>query len=180
MADGPLILANIGIPMIFPQVILLGLAFVPVVLVETVILRKSLAVPWKRTLAGAAIANLLTTIIGVPLAWGFMLIINLVTTGGYALGLQSPAKMLAAVTLQAAWLIPYEEHLFWMVPFAATVLLVPCYAASLLIEYWALSRLWKDLERKKVFAATLRANTWSYVGLLVAGSLWIASVTTGK
>ncbi len=64
----------------------------------------------------------------------------------------------------------YRSGLFWMVPFAATVLLVPCYVASPLIEYWALSRLWKDIEKKKVFAATLRANTWSYVGLLVAGA----------
>lgn len=51
---------------------------------------------------------------------------------------------------------PVRGYLFWMVPFAATVLLVPCHAVSVLIEYWALSRLWIDVEKKKVFAAALR------------------------
>ena len=57
---------------------------------------------------------------GVPLAWLVMLVLGLITTGGSALGLNSPVKKLVAVTLQAAWLIPYEENLFWMIPCAAT------------------------------------------------------------
>jgi hypothetical protein len=167
------IFANIGIPMIFPQFVLMALAFGPVVLVESVLIRGPMSLSPLSALKGAAVANLWTTLLGVPLAWLVMLVIGIVTTGGYALGLDSPAKGLAAVTLQAAWLIPYEEHLFWMIPAAATVLLIPSFVISVLIERRVLERRWEAVDRALVRSAVLRANIWSYMLLLVAGSLWL-------
>jgi hypothetical protein len=167
------ILANIGIPMIFPQFVLMVLAFGPVVLLESALLRRPLSLSRLSALKGAAVANLWTTLLGVPLAWLVMLIIGIVSTGGYALGLDSPAKALVAVTLQAAWLIPYEEHLFWMIPAAATVLLIPCFVISVFIERWVLQRRWKATDSTLVRSAVLRANIWSYMLLLAAGSIWL-------
>lgn len=169
------ILANIGIPMLFPQVILMGIAFVPVVLIESLLVRRTVCLTLPQAVKDVAIANLWTTLLGVPLAWLVMLLLGMVTTGGHALGVDSPAKMLAAVTLQAAWLIPYEEELFWMIPCAATVLLIPCFVLSVIIEQFVLGRRWKEVERRLVFSTVLRANTWSYIFLLVAGSWWIFS-----
>ena len=50
--------------------------------------------------------------------------------GGSAMGMDSPVKLLAAVTVQAAWLIPYESHLHWMIPAAATTLLIPSFSST--------------------------------------------------
>ena len=159
--------------MIFPQVILMGIALVPVVLIESAIVRKPMAVRFPKVLLDVGLANVCTTLIGVPLAWGAMLGLSLLTTGGHALGMSTPARMLAAVTLQAAWLVPYEDHLFWMIPAAATALLIPCFVASVIIERWVLAWRWRDQECRAVFNAVLRANVWSYVFLFTAGSVWL-------
>jgi hypothetical protein len=170
-----LIFADAGVPMLFPQVVLMGLAFVPVVLIETFLVRRSVTIPLPRTLRDVTIANLWSTLLGVPLAWLAMLFLEVVSTANSAMGMDSPAKTLAAVTLQAAWLIPYEEHLFWMIPCAATVLLIPCFVVSVFIEHLVLARCWKEKDPKTVFFAVLRANVWSYLFLFAAGSLWIVS-----
>jgi len=151
----------------------MGIAVLPVVLIESAIVHKPMSIPVRRVFLDVGVANVCTTILGVPLAWGVMLGLHMLTTGGSALGMDTPAKMLAAVTLQAAWLIPYEDHLFWMIPAAATVLLIPCFWASVIIERWVLVRRWRDHERRAVFSAVFRANVWSYLFLFAAGSLWL-------
>ena len=104
---------------------------------------------------------------------GAMFVIDLLSTsGGRALGIDTPIQKLGAVTLQAAWLVPYETHLRWMIPAAATVLLVPCFLMSLLIERWVLVRCWAEKDRSAVFSTVLHANVWSYLFLFLAGSLW--------
>jgi hypothetical protein len=82
-----MILANVGIPMIFPQFILMAFAFVPIVLVEAFVVRRLLGHPFGGAVRDTAIANLWTTFIGVPLAWGVMFVLELVSTGGTAWGL---------------------------------------------------------------------------------------------
>ena len=169
------ILADIGVPMIFPQAILMGLAFVPVVLIESFIVCKRMPLTLPRALKDVGLANLFTTLLGVPLAWVLMFILELVSTGGTALGMESPIKMLASVTLQAAWLIPYERELPWMFPAAATVLLIPCFFISLSIERRILVRRWPEQDRPVVLSAVFSANIWSYLFLFIAGSLWTVS-----
>jgi hypothetical protein len=165
--------ANVGVPMLFPQLVLMLFALLPIVLIESAVVRKPLEIPTRRALGDVGLANLCSTILGVPCAWGVMFGLHLLTTGGAALGMDTPAKMLAAVTLQAAWLVPYEGQRFWMIPAAATVLLIPCFFASVFIEHWVLVRRWSDLERRAVLSAVLRANVWSYLFLLAAGILWL-------
>lgn len=167
------IFANAGVPMIFPQVILMGLAFLPVVFIESAIVWKPMGIRFPKALLDVGLANLCTTIIGVPIAWAAMFALQLVSTGGgRPLGMDSPTQMLAAVTLQAAWLVPYEDHLSWMIPAAATFLLIPCFLISVLIERWVLACRWPERPQSAVFSTVLRANIWSYVFLFVAGSLW--------
>src|SRR6185503_16378831 len=125
------IFANVGVPMIFPQMFLMGIAFLPVVFIESAIVRKPMGIRYPKALWDVGLANLCTTILGVPFAWGAMFVLDLLSTsGGRALGIDTPIQKLAAVTLQAAWLVPYETHLRWMIPAAATVLLVPCFLMS--------------------------------------------------
>jgi len=165
-------LANIGIPMMLPELSLMGIALLPVILIEVAIVRRRISVPVPRAILDVGLANACTTLLGVPLAWQLMLGLDALTTGGGALGMDTPAKMLAAVTLQAAWLVPYEDHVHWMVPAAATALLIPCFLVSVIIERWLLIWRWRDHDRRAVSSAVLWANIGSYLLLFAAGSLW--------
>ena len=167
------LIANIGVPMIFPQMILMGIALVPVAIIESMVVRKPMALRFPKALLHVGVANLLTTIVGVPLAWVAMFGLSFLTTRGYALGMNSPAKMLAAVTLQAAWLAPYEHQLVWMIPAAAMTLLIPCFLASVILERWVLVACWPKQERRAVYRVVVRANVWSYLFLFAAGSVWL-------
>jgi hypothetical protein len=166
-------LANVGIPMIFPQLLLMCIVFVPVVLIESVIAAKSINIPFSRAVKDVSLANLVTTIIGVPIAWVFMLFIDSVFTGGGMYKLDNLEEIILSVTLKAAWLAPYEGQLHWMIPAAATVLLIPCFIVSLIIEYLILVMRWPEKDHSAVFSVVLRANIWSYLCLYVAGCILI-------
>jgi len=171
-------LANVGVPMIFPQLFLMVFAFVPVVVIEALLVRKAMGLNIRSALWDVAVANLWTTLLGVPLAWIFTLVVEMVgivvvgTVGGAALDENTPVGMLASVALHAAWIEPDEQHMIWMIPAAATFLLVPCFLVSLFIERLVLAHRWAGRDRKSVYSAVLRANVWSYVFLFVAGSVW--------
>ena len=65
-------LANIGIPMIVVQWPLMFATLVPVVVLETLVIHRRLRVSWRSALLGVGKANVLSTLIGVPLAWLLM------------------------------------------------------------------------------------------------------------
>ena len=73
---------------------------------------------------------------------------------------------LKAVTLQAAWLIPYESELHWMVPVAGMVGLVPAFFISVWMERLVLKR-FSFGEMQFPIRGIWRANMWSYAFLLV-------------
>ena len=163
--------------MIFPQLVSMAIAFVPVVIIETIFAKRLISLPWKVVAKDVSVANVWTTLVGVPIAWMIMLLVEILATRGHAWGMQSPVMMIASVTLQAAWLIPYEEHIFWMVPAALTFLLVPSFFISVWIERWALRRRWQMLDRTLVGTVVLRANLWSYACLFVLGCVWLLAST---
>ena len=169
------LLANAGIPMLFPQAILMGLALFPVTIIETIIVARSLGLPKGKAFLDIGLANFYSTIFGVPLAWGLMFGLALLTGRGFAWNTDSPIEMLAAVTLEAAWLPPHYDRLFWMFPAAASALLIPCLLVSVLIEHWYLARCWNDLDRRQVFRVVLRANLWSYLVLFAVDCSWFLS-----
>lgn len=166
------LIANAGLPMLIPQIVLMAFAFLPVVLIEFALMRKSMAISFPKGFVDVGVANLYTTLIGVPIAWSAMLAMNIFMSGIYKYGTDSPVQMLITVTLQAAWLWPYKDHLFWMIPAASTILLIPCFFVSVLMESYVLTKRWPSQKRHEVFSSVLRANLWSYLFLLAGGSYW--------
>jgi hypothetical protein len=73
------LLADIGVPMIFVQWPLMLFALVPVIAIEALVVCKGLTLPYGRAFAGSAKANVVSTLVGVPVAWGLMLILELAT-----------------------------------------------------------------------------------------------------
>jgi hypothetical protein len=161
------VIANMGLPMLFVQLPYLAILLIPVIVIEAMVFCRRLCLPFRASLRGAALANVISTFVGFPLAWLALLGLQFSLGGDRAWGLASPAAKLAAVTLQAPWLIPYESELYWMIPAASLALLVPCLPISVLIEGDLLRRRWAGLGRSQVWGVVRLANGASY-GLLLA------------
>ena len=161
-----MLLADIGVPMI--GVIWPGawIALVPVILIEARIGRRILGTEPRRTLYAASAANLFSTLLGIPLTW---LALALVEGMGFdaAEGLDTPWRVLYAVTVQSPWLIPYEGALVWMVPVAAVVLCVPLWLMSAASEYVIVRRFFPEARPADLWRWMLRGNAASYALLLL-------------
>jgi hypothetical protein len=160
--------ANIGVPMVCESVPLMLLALLPIALVEAIVFRIILEMDFRQAWHGAWRANLWSTLVGIPAAWFMLVVIQMALGGGRAWGMDTPQQRLTAVTLQAAWLIPYSGHLRWMIPAASLVLLTPFWLASVIVEYRFLRDDWaKRYSPRRLFGAVVLANLLSYA--LLAG-----------
>lgn len=170
--------ANIGLPMIVIAWPIFWFALIPIILIEWMIVNKDLTdkIGKIESLTTVTIANLVSTTIGIPLAWLIALYLQLIIPGGDGSypGLTFFWKMLLGVTIQAAWLLPYENELYWMIPVTFIVLLIPFF----LVSYWIESRLsYKILKRKvdglSVYKTIWKANIMSYAFLLCLSIVYL-------
>ena len=170
------VLANAGVPMVFWQVPAMAVALVPIIFLEAAVARLIVKMPLPKLAGGVALANVISTFVGIPVAWFGMLMLNLVTTGGGAHGFDTPFDAFRTVVLQASWLVPYEDQLYWMIPTAALVLLVPYFFISVVIERFALNVVWKLESKGTVWRIAWFASGASYaiLALLVGYWLWDA------
>lgn len=130
-----LVLANMGVPMLalVGPVMLIGL--VPVILVEGLWLKYRFALLGWDAVRHSAVANLFSTLVGIPLTWVVLVLVQALSGGD---SYQGPGWL--AITWQAPWLLPNERELGWMIPAAALVLCVPFFLASVAIEGTVLKR----------------------------------------
>ena len=134
-----------------------------------------------RQVAGrVAIANAISTVVGIPLTWFLTVVLQMITGGGSGHGLSTWLTRLLAVTWQSPWLIPYEEELYWMVPTAALVGLIPAFFASVFIEGHILKRLLKTTDAATTWQLTWRANRLSYFILAGVAVIWLAHSVMSK
>ena len=146
----------------FPAMLL---ALVPVVLVESYVLIRQLALSGGTAIKISAIANVASTVVGMPVAWFVLVIMQLASGGGAAFKMDSTLAKLLAVTWQAPWLIPHRSDIQWMVPAATLTLLVPFFFVSWLIEYQVAKRMVASPAPSRLSSAVRNANLGSY-GLL--------------
>lgn len=172
----PIFLADAGVPMIALAVPAALLSIIPIIVLEAWMSRRIPHLNRKRRLLGVAVANGFSTLAGWPLLWIAWAAIQIfVIPGGRGCyGLDTFWGALASVTLQAAWLIPYEPDLYWMVPTASLVLLIPAFFVTVLIEGWVLRSGWPQVpvnERKRF---VWKANLASYALLISIDLVWLA------
>lgn len=150
----------------------LWLSLVPVIAIEAWAVTRLLGLSPKKSVAGVALGNVLSTLVGVPLMWAILATVQGVFAGG-AHGLATVGQKIYAVTVQAPWLIPYEEDLGWMIPLALLVLAVPAYLLSVLIEWRSILPFVDVKDRPKALRAVSLANAASYIflALLFVGVL---------
>ncbi len=158
--------ADAGVPMlalIWPASWAL---FIPIVAIEAWVAHRIVNLDWKTCIKTVGVANALSTLIGIPLTWGALVIIEMIfSQGGRAYGIDTLSGKIIAVTLQAPWLIPYESDLDWMIPAASIVLLIPFFFASVFIERW-LFGLKREVDKTMIKLWSWRANQLTYGVLL--------------
>jgi len=151
----------------------MAIVLVPIILIESAVGRVYVQLPATKLVSGIAVANVVSTFIGIPIASVVMLLVNILTTGTTVHGFDTPIAAFKSVVLQASWLVPYEDQLDWLVPAATLVLLVPYFLASVWIERITLYRAWKTEERRRVARVALVANIVSYTGLAAVVVIWL-------
>jgi hypothetical protein len=176
----PFVVANAGVPMLAFHMPAFVLALVPIVAIEALILARRFAVPWIRTLWPTCAANLASTFIGVPVAWGALLALEIVTTGGGGHGFATPWAKFKTIVLQAPWLIPHEAQLYWLIPVANLVLLPFYFFASVFVERWIIRRFYRGVPVQRVDRAVWLANSVSYALLLALSVAWLMMSIRGR
>jgi hypothetical protein len=167
------ILADAGIPMIFIQMPAMVCALIPVILVETIVLSRKLSLGFSAALRGSASANIVSTLVGVPIAWCLMLGIEFSQYPVYVLGqklgwnFNAPLFRIIGFVLSVSWLPPLCAGNRWLIPLAAALLLAPCFFVSVWIESKMCFRTWKHIEWRLLHRAVVAANLISYLCLTI-------------
>jgi len=169
------LLADAGIPMLMVEWPLMLCALVPVILLETEVVRRRLVLPYRKAISGVARANVLSTAIAVPLAWFIMFVIEL--SAGFPVlsaamkrdwPIENSLLKYALHVLTAAWVSGSVSS----IAFAAGVLLVPTFFISVFLECRSCRHSWSDVNRARVNRSVWYANLASYLLLFLAACAW--------
>jgi len=163
-----LVIANAGVPILAVRYPAIACALVPVIVSEVLVAKRMLKLDTFRAAAAIVPANLVSTLLGFPLLW-MLLIILQVFVGGGPSGFWSRAY---AVTIQAPWLIHYGYGLRWMIPAVSVYLMIPAFFVSVFVERWICAAFWRDLSKPRVRRFSWSAHLVSYSVLLVSVALY--------
>lgn len=168
--------ANVGVPMFVVIWPMYWILLIPIILIESWYSKRFLrSVPFKKIFWPITVANLFSTLIGIPIVYGLLLLIQLLVPGAGSDYLQFPEpnalQYILSVTVQAPWLMPYESYesyLFWRIPVAILFLLIPFYFASAWIESFILTKFFNVYpDRALMKKITWKANLMSYLFLFL-------------
>jgi hypothetical protein len=167
--------ADTGVPMLVLIWPASWILLLPIVLVEAAIAYRLLGLKARRSLLVSAVANTVSTLVGIPLTWAVLAAAEILATkGGRAYGLYTWPRRLLAFTVQAPWLVPYEEHLDWLIPAAAIVLCIPFFFVSVYLEYQVARRVLKEIGPERVRHWSWRANLATYGAIVMALAVMLA------
>lgn len=158
--------ANAGIPMLAILWPIQWLSLLLVIVVESWIVGRMARVPARQVFKPVALANLVSTLVGVPIAWMLMLLLQFAT--GIALwrlaGDASAGPL--GYALNAAWVGDDATA----VRAAVVVLSIVFCAASVWVERWWIRRRPGPVDTRTTDRAVLVANVASYL-MLCTGTL---------
>ena len=132
-----MLLFDMGLPMIIPTGFLMVVTLVPIVFIEAHIVGTALQLDFKKVLAPVTIANLVSTLIGIPVTWFLLALLEI----GSVIILGTIEKRIVsadlfALTLGAPWVYPGHDNENLIILGAMLFLLIPYGLASWAIEYY--------------------------------------------
>lgn len=162
------ILANAGVPMLMLVLPVMVFALVPIILIEGAVLRAREGGSFWRGTLHSGIANTASTIVGVPLTWIVLLVIQL----GVDPRLPEAPGIWDAFRWMA-WMSPGEGDPPWLIPAAALMLQAPFVLASCLIEWLVLAAFRRDVKRGRLLVTAALGNAATYALLALFWAWWI-------
>ena len=160
--------ANIGIPMIALYLPPAWFALLPIILIEAAYGVRHLKIPLRRALLAQAAANSVSTLLGIPVAWILIVLAQVFVLGDLvriAPWLANLPQLMTPI-ISAAWLLPGDEKIPWMIPVAILVLTVLFYGMSVALEDVVVRRFFPELPAASVRDWVVGANGLSYGFLL--------------
>jgi hypothetical protein len=144
----------------------------PIICLEAYVGTRVLNIGFTEALQISGVGNLVSTLLGIPIAWMLLLLLQMIYPFGMnARGLDTLEKQIFSVTIQSPWLIPYMENIRWMEPAAAMVLCVPFFFMSVWVEYYSAALFSHGaFPGPKLLNFEWQANAISY-GVIVCGLL---------
>jgi hypothetical protein len=150
----PMAYADTGAPLIENTAGSMILLLIPIILIEAAILRKYLDTGYMKTLMASTLANVLSTIAGLPMAHAFSL----------ALGF---------VTQKEGWvdkdLLSYPSTAEFL---ATAIQLLVAFFVSVYLEGLVVGKVFKLIEKLKIKQAVWMANEATYSGLMLFSYLF--------
>jgi len=167
-------IADVGVPMLAIQWPVMFLTLIPVILIEFWIVCRRFQGSRKTLFWGVCAANIFSTAVGIPLAWIVMTILEMGSVDLVHFVLPRFDLPISLVPIiQSPWLPPYEDQLYWMIPCASVILLIPSFFVSTWMESVTCARMWKQQTKMDVRAALWSANLASYAFLFIVGTGWL-------
>jgi len=169
------------IALTFPLMLML---LIPVIVIEGLLCKKWLGLTNWEAMKSNAVSNLVSTLVGIPLAWAIMLGLQfgaMASVGrSHFLDFNSPLATMVALLLNSAWIPSVEGSDLWWIPAAILVLLVPFFFASYGIEYLAMTYMIgmpsggpENLTQPRIRTAVRNANLVTYGAMFIATSIWL-------
>lgn len=162
--------ANAGIPMLVIMMPGFILMFIPIVILESFYLTHKFKIKVKKSFKVVTLSNLVSTIIGIPLSWIILVMLQLLLGGGGVLyDLNTVFGKFLAVTVQAPWMLPINKGEGWMILIAAFFLLFIFFFVSWMSEFYITKYLLRNDGFKRLFIrnVVLFANLFSYSFLVL-------------
>jgi hypothetical protein len=156
-----------GLPMIVPSMILMVPALIPIMFLESLIVGRCLGLRLRDTIPSVGVGNLATTLVGIPITWFCLLLIEFGVVYFAAEFDRSVWNSVFSMTIGAPWIAPGHGDESRVIFGAMLFLLVPYFLASWLIEYWVGRKMLDPLKggagsNSRVFRAFGLANFASY------------------
>lgn len=173
--------ANIGIPMLALAWPVHWIAYLPVVIIESEYTRARLALSRKESYKAVALANGVSTLVGIPVTWGVMLLPTFVV--GMSLSfVPDPATQESLsywlLPLTSAWLGPTENTGLIYAAFACLAL--PMWYGSVLIETLVLRRPLPSRCGPLLRSTVIRFNLITYGLILLGVAAYAAWIMIGS
>lgn len=181
-----LLIADARVPMIFLTFPAMLALLIPIIFLEAWLCRRWLGLDTWTAIKSNALANVASTLIGVPAAWCVMLSVemfvgvSIIQLPGVERIWNSLVARVVSALLFSAWLGPDEKNLYWMIPVAVLGLLIPTYLLSVWIESFIIDHMVSmpdedpsNLTSFRVRQVVRHANLASYALLAGGAVAWL-------
>lgn len=157
--------ADMGLPTIVIFMPYMVLAFIPIIIIETIVIVKMLSMAVKRASLAVLLANSLSTFIGIPVAWLLLFLIQIGSNINVSSNSLPDWIFPFYYVLQAPFLVGRQNEP--TITLAMLILLIPFFYLSWKIETWIIYKMNVSLDRKRVSTACFRANQITYLLLAI-------------